>query len=329
MGKVLRPQAQPLQRLFFLFLVLGVACALVLSNGGTRAEAAPAVQPRSALGVGVTMSTLGVPFLSAALHADDVTLGIEAVEAEHSLLDTKARTRIILALARYRLPIAWHDWRPAADIGLVSVSAHTGGVQVGATGFTVGAGVERPLSADGFWYLRGEARYVRLLNRSHWMAGIGVEWRLPLPGLGAAGSVGRGPGGDGAGVTVAADAVSASGSITSVSLPVSVSGRWELYADPKRRTAWVFLEGTVNGESGSYGFSDATEVYFDGRTLSATFVERTTHEGMDVTGTVYVTASPTGFSLSVSARRADGLSASASISGTTSSFEIIGPGHAE
>jgi len=318
--KALRHGVKPLKRLFP--ILVGVSLVLCPA-AAADADEAPAAPLRNAFGLGVSVRTLGVPFLAAALYSDDLTLTVEAGEAQHTLLDVEARTRLIMGLARYRLPIAWNDWRPAADLGFLTVSAQAAGVELGASGFTVGAGVERPLTADGSWHLRGEARYIRILNRSHWLAGISLErrFRLPdspaAPGLGGAGSPGQAT----TGVPVAA--VSASGRITRVSLPMSVSGSWEVYADLRTRSASLFLEGTADGVSGSYGFSNATWVSFDGRTLSITFEESATHEGMPVRGTVYVSVSPASFSVSISARRSDGLSASAGISGVTTSFEVV------
>lgn len=117
--------------------------------------------------------------------------------------------------------------------------------------------------------------------------------------------------------------VSASGRVSGVSLPMSASGSWQFSADLVNGTASVYLSGSVDGESGSIGFSNARYVSFDGTTLSAEFTETATHEGKRVRGTIYVSASPTSFSLSISARRSDGLSASASIYGTTSQFDIV------
>lgn len=287
-----------------------------------------AIAPRSALGLGVNVRMPGVPFVSAGLYSDDLAFTVEGIAADHSMFGFDARTRVIMASARYRVPIAWHDWRPFADVGLVSVQSHAAGVDISAQGFTVGTGVERRLGDGHAWHLRGEARYVRLLDESHWLVGIGLEWRLGLPDSGSGGGrSGRSRVGGrvagGAGGMANAASVSASGSITGVSLPVSASGQWDFSADLVRGTASVSVDGYVDGEGGSYGFSNARQVSFDGTTLTATFVESDTHEGKSVRATISVSASPSGFSLSIDARRSDGLSASAGISGTTSHFEVV------
>src|SRR5690606_35178568 len=173
--------------------------------------------------------------------------------------------------------------------------------------------------------LRSEARYVKLLDRPHWLVGAGLEWRFPLPegtagpALGAGGTAGSGR----AAAAGSAAAVHASGTISRISLPMSASGRWEFSADLVRGTASVYLEGTVDGESGAIGFSNATRVSFSGSSVSATFEERDTHEGKPVWAVISLSVSERGFSLSITARRSDGLSASASVSGRTSRFDVV------
>lgn len=298
--------------------------------GASVTDASPAEAPltvpaRSALGLGLSMFAPGVPFVGAALYTDNVAFLVEGIEAVHSLFDFDARTRVIVASARYRLPLAWNDWRPYGDVGFVSVRSDVSGLNVSAWGFTVGAGVERPLNESGTWRLRSEARYVKLLDRPHWLVGAGLEWRFPLPegtagpALGAGGTAGSGR----AAAAGSAAAVHASGTISRISLPMSASGRWEFSADLVRGTASVYLEGTVDGESGAIAFSNATRVSFSGSSVSATFEERDTHEGKPVRAVISLSVSERGFSLSITARRSDGLSASASVSGRTSRFEVV------
>lgn len=282
---------------------------------------APVGRPRGMLGLGATLRAPGVPFFGAALHTDHLTLSVEGIAADHSMFGIDARTQVLLGLARLRSPIAWHDWAPFADVGFVTVKSHAKGVDIGATGYTIGAGVERPMGSTGNWYLRGEARYVRLLDEPHWLAGVGVEWRLRLPEMMSRGGAGGRHAASVAGQYNVA-AVHASGTVTGVSLPYNVSGSWEFSADFVNGTASVFLDGSADGESGSYAFVDATRVSFNGSSVSATFIEWDTHEDKPVEATISVSASPGGFSLSISARRSDGLSASARLYGTTSSFEV-------
>lgn len=87
-------------------------------------------------------------------------------------------------------------------------------------------------------------------------------------------------------------------------------------------TASVHLDGTADGERGSIGFSNVRDISIVGNSLWVTFVETEYHEGKPVRATIHVSVSPGGFSLSIDARRSDGLSASASLYGSTTSFEV-------
>lgn len=294
------------------------------------------VAARNRLGVGAQFRLPGVPLLSAGLHMGDVSFSIEGIGGVHDVLDLQAASRIMFGMVRYRAPLAWHDWFPFIDGGIVSVRSDVEGVTLSAPGAALGIGVERAVGGgegrQNPLALRADVRVLRLLQETHWLAGIGLEWRFDLPRTtgggrrdngaapgGTRGGTQRGPAPDTPGQITA---VEAAGTITGTSLPLSVRGEWSLAADAHTEAADFSASGTVDGDFGSIGFSNPSRLRFHDDSVEATFVEFDQHEGLDVTATVTVTVSRTDMSLHVSARRADGLSASATLYGSTAQFTV-------
>lgn len=273
-------------------------------------------------GIGASVRMPGVAFATGRLHVHDVSIVVEGGAARHELFGFDANSTLLLGLARYRSPIAWHGWAPTVDGGLVWARSEAAGVTVKARGWTGSLGVERFMNESKTFLMRAEARAIRLLDETHWLAGVGLEYRFALPG-GTSGAR-RGAGG-GAGIggrraaTVAS--VQAEGRITGTSLPISVSGTWSYSADPTRRDAAFEADGVADGERGGIGFGSPRRVSPDG--TSATFRIYDEHEGMEAWADVEVSVSESGMGLDVTAYRADGLSMGASLSGSTDTFEVV------
>lgn len=114
--------------------------------------------------------------------------------------------------------------------------------------------------------------------------------------------------------------ISATGLITGTSLPVSVSGDWSLEADLVEGTGFVSVSGSSGYGSFSYQGTGTAQYSENGVLvqISQTF----TSDDLKTTGRATFTVTPGGMRISISAHREDGLSASARINGTTSTYQI-------
>ncbi|MGM0421037.1 MAG: hypothetical protein ACQEQG_08545 [Bacillota bacterium] len=112
--------------------------------------------------------------------------------------------------------------------------------------------------------------------------------------------------------------IRASGSIDSTSLPTSVSGSWNFRGDLDKNSGRISVSGDSGQGSFSYSGSGSLSTSSGGVVL--TVKETFTDNGLNVEGTGKFKIGPENFQASVSLKRADGVSASGSIRGSTSTY---------
>lgn len=324
-----------------LLLILWAVLLLAARPALAETDQEPADLPftDTYLKAGLVAATGGVP-VAPALGLQDLgfSLEVSGLLAPVTLSGEPADAAFIQIDGRYRLPLGWEDWFPWLGAGLARARVvsrdETASLSVEATVPTLALGVERAFAPASGWTAVGEVRYQAWphaltlsdgASPGRWSLGLGLLYRWELPesvresalkrrAVERAMALGawepQGP------------SVSASGRVSTTTLyGVTIrNGRWSASADLESGVGSFTIEATVNGKRESFTISSSNARYRGGRlVLSETLTAWS--EGKPVTAAVTVQISRSSMRLSVSARRSDGLRASASLRGRTTSFQ--------
>lgn len=112
--------------------------------------------------------------------------------------------------------------------------------------------------------------------------------------------------------------IRASGSIDSTSLPTSVSGSWSFKGDLDNNSGRISVSG--NSGQGDFSYSGSGRLSTSSGGVILTVKETFTDNGLNVDGTAKFKIGPEDFRASIFLKRSDGVSASGSIKGTTSTY---------
>ena len=112
--------------------------------------------------------------------------------------------------------------------------------------------------------------------------------------------------------------ISASGSINRTSIPGSVSGRFNIQANLEEGRGRVSVSG--DSSHGPFSYSNSGRVRYTGRGVVLTISDSFYDGELLVRGTANITVTSSSFRVRATLRREDGVSASATLSGSTSSF---------
>ena len=211
-----------------------------------------------------------------------------------------------------------------AGIGRASFDSDDGNFNISSPAYNLGAGFKSPIAGNFKWGIKAGMLVLPPDEiSSQFYAGVSLNIALPVTPTevdrsatrvdaeenGDAGEIGH---------VSTPSKVDASGTISGSNIGYSVSGNWSLSADFANNTASFSVSGS--SEDGSYSYSvSGSPQYSNGRViLNAS--RSGSHEGKSVSGSARITIDSSSISIRINARREDGLTASATVSGSTNSY---------